>query len=68
MIYIPDIPAQMIDNTKKQSHALQIIGTSGLFQYPQEAVRESRSECGGMESSIKRNESPKESENKSKEK
>ena len=24
MIYIPDIPAQMIDNNKKESHAVQI--------------------------------------------
>lgn len=68
MIYIPDIPAQMIDNNKKQSYALQIISTGGLLQYPQERIGESGSECPRVESVLKRDETTKENKIKSKEK
>lgn len=67
-ISIPDIPSQMFDPENIEKNAIQKSSTSSLFQHSQETIGEKRSECEGVESSIKGDESSTKSETQVREK
>lgn len=68
-IYIPDIPAQMIEPTiKSEENAIQEFSTSSLLQHSQETATEAGGERGGVESGNEGQEISEESQTKDKQK